>query len=384
MSDELASIEPETLNSYLERRNWSRQGTRRGAIIWQAAGSGKSDTAMRLLVPPARVFSDDDELVVEAIHKLAKWEERDVSEVLDELANPSTDMQIFRTHPPSEPGIISLDGGFKSLQAIHDLIKNAGRRVAEGDQLQYQGARPKVVSRFLEDVELLPTKPGSYVFMTRMNLLHEISSQSPQPSDRESSEEIADISNLLAAQELRREIVAVNKIARERLEGGDIADPTELRVSVNACKALADLGGPDHDRPFEIEFVSGFASRISKPDTEVSFTAAIVGEVYKFRGELEELARTGSATIEGKVESLERRPGEYPRVKIVGDRLLKGSRRRGALWVIVDDADYHRAYEAQRQGLQVRASGELTWMKRRMELRLGINDLEILRNSSQS
>ena len=70
MAEPSVVIEPAELNGYLASRGWRREGSRRGAGVWELESSG------RLLVPDLIEFPDDDELVAEAVRKLAGIEQR--------------------------------------------------------------------------------------------------------------------------------------------------------------------------------------------------------------------------------------------------------------------------------------------------------------------
>jgi hypothetical protein len=363
-----ATIDPSELSGYLLSRGWQREGTWRGAGVWELESSG------RLLIPDRREFQDDDELLVDAIRRLAGYEERPERDVLQDIAEPMVDAQYFRMHPEAPAGTTSLPSGIKAVQGIHELMKTAGRTVEEGPKILFEGQRSRHVGAFLETIMLGSAAPGSYVLTAR------VLATVPGPPQLELwvEDPAGRRPGMLIGREvlsgLHHAIVVARDAAENVASGRGRIDAFDERVadgiSANLCQALADLGGHAKNRPFEIGFTWARGLPGHEQTGPVSFTGEMARALAQAGDDLERLAKSGHAQIIGQVETLNMSPGESPRIKIVGEfRADGGTPVQRSLWVIVSMTDYNRAIEAQRAGRFLDVEGRLVTSNRRREMR---------------
>jgi hypothetical protein len=373
MSEPHPDIDPSELSGYLASRGWHREGSWRGAGIWELESSG------RLLIPDRREFPDDSELLQEAVHKLAGYEERPERDVLFDISEPMVDSQYFRMHPDTPSGTAPLLSGTKAVQAVHDLMRTAARMTEEGRQMLFEGRRSAFVDNFLRRVILGSARPGSYVLTARVSVtlsdqpqlrLWDDHSASGRPSDLSGRAALSRLFHAVtAAQETARQVVDQRAaVDRRRLDVFD--DSVEQGVSANLCKALADLGGHSRDKPFEIGF--SWARGLPSADSEepIAFTGIMAGVLSQAGDELEQLAKSGDAHIIGKVETLNLRAGKEPRIRVVGEfRSDDRDPYQRALWVIVSRTQYDQAIEAQRAGWLIDAEGRMVTVNHSREMR---------------
>lgn len=377
MPEPEAAIDPSKLSGYLLSRGWRREGSWRGACVWELESSG------RLLIPGHREYQDDGELLAEAVRKLAGFEERPERELLLDIAEPMVDSQYFRMHPETPSGTIPLPSGVKALNGVHLLMSTAARTVEEGPRSLFEGRRSNPVENFLHRIILGTALPGSYVLTARvpvtipdqpqLSLWEEGKSHGAadtRPVGIPGRAVLSRLHQAVGAARAAAEQVVEGRVAegQERLDVFD--DSVEQGVSANLCKALADLGGSSKDRPFEIGFAWARGLPARETDEPITFTGPMADILSRAADELERLAKSGHARIVGEVETLNMRAGEEPRIKVVGQFWTDGREPfRRALWVIVSRGQYDQAIDAQRAGWQIDAEGRMVTVHRRREMR---------------
>ncbi len=101
-------IRPLDVSSYLASKGWQRDGDWHGASVWRLG------TRARLLVPDLQEYDDADQLIREAVAKIARYEARPEFDVWQDIAEPMVDTQFFRLHPQTPTGSIPLPAGVKA------------------------------------------------------------------------------------------------------------------------------------------------------------------------------------------------------------------------------------------------------------------------------
>ncbi|WP_182877905.1 hypothetical protein [Microbispora sp. H10670] len=366
MNDALSTIDPDDLVGYLSSRGWRHEGSWRGAMVWRLDAMGE------VLVPARREYPDDDELLEAAVRKLARCEERPEREVLLDIAEPAIDTPSFRLESEAPSGTIPLPSAVKAVQGIHDLLKIAAQTVESGPRLLFTGQRSRYVDNFLHGVRLGTTRPGSYIFDARVPIT--------QPPSR--SRAISWNDELAGRDVMIGLYKALHAAADAATAGAERHDPTDAfddhlqdGVSANLCTALSELSG---NRPFTVSFTWARAEPVDVTSHSVGFSAPMLRILGAAGKDLERLAKSGHATVIGEVETLQHAPGEQPRVKIRGEFRSRSNVFRRSIWVVLDPADYQRAFHAQIQKRRLRASGELDPNQGRLELRPDPGGFEVL------
>jgi len=350
------------VSSYLASKGWERDSERRGATIWHLGQQAW------VLVPDIRQYDDADLLLHEAVARIAECEARPERDVWRDIAEPMVDAQFFRLHPDAPSGSIPLWEGLRAAQGVFDIMK-AAAAVTEQGPLLIEGAQTPRVKSFVRRVLLSSAAPGSYILTARM------------PAEEIGAQELAtangsqQFSGRVIAVHLQAAVDAAQTAAQQVLENPNEMDAfywaTESGVSANLCKALSDLGGEYRNKPFEIGF-SWARGKPGQQPAEVKFTSAMSSVLFRASNELISLARSGMATITGRITDLHAEDYLPSRIKIWGDLQAPESASllpQRSLWVVLNDADYRRAIEAHRDVLTVEATGQLTTSNRRLELR---------------
>ncbi len=374
MAEPVAGIDPAELGGYLASRGWHRDGSWRGAGVWELEHSGQ------LLIPDHLEYQDDGELITEAVRKLAGYEERPERELVLDILQPMVDSQYFRMHPDAPSGSIPLPAGLRAVQAVHELMRTAARIADEGPRLHFAGRRRSLmVDGLMHRITLGAARPGSYILTARVPVAAPSPPQGSLWPEERAAGAPAELPGRIATSKLHRAVTAAQAAATQvigsRMAAGQdrldvFDDSVEQGVCANVCKALGDLGGLDRDRPFEIGFAWGRGLPAEEPADPVAFTGAMAVILRQAGQDLEKLARSGRGQITGEVETLSMRAGEEPRIKVVGDfRADGGDAAKRGLWIIVSRSQYDQAIEAQRAGWQINAAGSLVNAHNRREMR---------------
>lgn len=364
MNEQAPTIGQAELTGYLASRGWQHEGSWRGAMVWTLGSSG------RLLVPAHRddtEYADDEELLVMALRKLAKLEDRPEREVLLDITEPAVDTPSFQLEPETPSGTIPLPQGLRALQGIHDLLRTAAQTVETGPRLLFTGPRSRQIDTFLGRVRLGTTRPGSYIFDARIPI-----TQPPSRSTAISwNDELAGRDVMVT---LHKALHATHAAATS-FQSEAFDDHVEEGVSANLCAALAQLSST---RPFTITFGWARAEPANLSPAPLHFTEHMARAIATAGKELERVAKTGRATITGEVKTLHPDPGNEWRVKILGDLVSAGIRTRRSIWVVLSRGDYQRAFHAQQQDRLIRVTGQLDPNQQRLTLRPDPEGFEIL------
>ena len=295
--------------------------------------------ACRLVVPERREYDDDDELLTEAVRRLAELEERPEPDVILDINEPYVDTQFYRMHPDSPSGTISLPAGLTAVRAVHDLIRAAAITAEQGPQLLIEGRRSAPVDRFLRRVSLGSARPGSYVLTSRVPVEGDARAEVSKQLDLLSTEEphTVVISGGFSARgvvsAMHQAIGVAHAAAHHALRTqGQVSafyDGVERGVSANLCRALADLGSfGRHDaseyRSFEIGFGWARGMPTDESSEPILFSKNMVGILIWADAELTNLADQCPPACR-KAETNKRGPGEQPRIRIVGELLMEGN-----------------------------------------------------------
>jgi hypothetical protein len=362
-------VRPPDVSSYLASKGWQRDGDWHGSSVWRLG------TQARLLVPDLQEYEDADQLIQEAVAKIAKYEARPELDVWQDIAEPMVDTQFFRLHPHAPTGSIPLPAGVKAAQGILNLMKTAATVTERGTRVLVEGRRSQRVDSFLHTVLLSSAMPGSYVLTSRVPTDAVGMAELDIFEDTREFSGRAIVEHLHTALEAAR--AAAERVLRDRDELDTFYSAAEHGVTPNLCRALGDLGGEQRDRPFEIGFSWARGIPGLEPAPEIEFTEAMPTILVRAGDELEALSRDGTARISGVITDLHDEGIEPSRIKIRGELQAPGQARfpRRSIWVTLSDIDYSAAIEAHRRRQQVEAVGTFATTGR---LELQANNFQIL------
>ncbi|MGH3166486.1 MAG: hypothetical protein ACRDN0_11415 [Trebonia sp.] len=325
-------------------------------------------------MPPRDDLADTDLRVRELLTVLTTVEQRPTNDIVVDISAPLEDVQSFRTFPEGMPsGFTSLDAGINALTGVQSMIGVAARTVTEGPRPEFRNRAPAAVNRLLRRVRLGPGRPGSYIFSVRIPV------DGPETPDR--------LDEPLGRQVARQlhEAVSAVRAATERAEREGLTafdDTVTAGVSANLCQALSVLAGPEQTQAFEVAFRWGRGLPSDLLADTVHFTDGAGRVIRDAARHLKEVRISGSAEVTGYVESLHDQPetADRWRIKVRGDLTTRG--RTGysrTVWIRLDGQDaYDHAIAAHRDRLLVRARGELSAARGRVELTASSAKFEVI------
>lgn len=361
-SDQLKSVEIESLNVYLETRGWDSEAAVGGTVWRYSVG----DDEAFILVPRSNSFRDYARRVREAIETLAEVEGRHPGEVLENINLLGYDVQYVITRPPTRSGTTPLLDGVNAFHSIQDWVLSAAVTEALPARTLIQPSRkPVLATNLLRSVRLGTTSPGSYVISVHIPVFP-VGSQGALDLtyERLESFERSVSRRLFTATNTARKC-AVN--VSETGEYETFFNSSQLGVTANLCEALVGFSGRS-DSDFAVSFSwAGFGAPVES--TQVDFSseqARILKEAARLMRENEP---EPDVTLIGNVVRLhsegEHRSGE---LSILGRIEGDPSERSHRIWLNLSPDEYRTAGEAHMEGLTVQAKGDL--VRRGTRLRL--------------
>lgn len=343
------------IQTYLSDNAWQQSATWRGASIWSNADG------YEVLVPPRDDLADTGLRIRELLSVLTTVEQRPADDIAVDISAPLDDVQSFRSFPADMPsGFTPLNTGIDILQAVRNMIGIAVRTVIEGPLPEFSRGKPTAASSLLRRVRLGPGRPGSYTFTVRVPV-------GTPDRDEESL-------GRQAARQLHEAITAI-RAATERVDRDGLTafdDVVTAGVSANLCRSLSLLAGHGHTQAFEVTFRWGRGLRSDLPADTVRFANGTGRIIHAAAGHLRQVRISGAAEVTGFVESLHDQPetADRWRIKVRGDLTTRsGTGFNRTVQIRLDgQASYERALVAHRDRLLVRARGELSAARGRVEL----------------
>src|SRR5260370_16186833 len=132
MADPETAIDPSELSGYLASRGWRREGSWRGAAVWELETSG------RLLIPDHREYEDDGELLAEVTNAITAsrsvGSERAVRAQFRQGFRPFADLRRRRNEleDPHVPGdAATADEAEQAVEVAERLIAAAGQLLGQ-------------------------------------------------------------------------------------------------------------------------------------------------------------------------------------------------------------------------------------------------------------
>ncbi|WP_285565932.1 hypothetical protein [Actinoallomurus iriomotensis] len=343
--------------AYLRGSGWQPAGDLNGrATIWAL-----EPEQLEVIVPVSTRFRDYAQRINEVIRTLAETESRPEPEIIRSVTAAFVDRQYFRMFPDAPSGMIPAADAAEAFQGIRELLIAAAYVEETGHaDLVLPRRKPRVVEQF-PDRALVTTGPGSFVIATHVELPRATELFPMASFERRSLLRLRQV--LISAQSAAAEADAIADL-------GPFEQRTREGISKTLCKALARLGGGNHDQPIEMRFAWASGAPTDLPDRPLRFSADQVTMLGHAADDLGRRRTTVRAEIRGKIQSLHREePTDAAWVVVRGTITAGGERYRRQVWVPLERDDYDRALRANGQGLEVRVAGIMTRTGVRTELR---------------
>jgi hypothetical protein len=232
-SDLTRQVTPRALKGYAAGLDWKPvEGVNGDVAVYHRPDS----RAHQVIIPVDTTLSDYDEAVAEAVRKLADYERRPASEVLEHLLLPPADLLGFReVSPDAETGSLPLEHAVRLINGTRKLLLSAAHSALVPLAYHPRLSRSEA-EEFVNRCRLGQTDRGSFVVNVACPLDEQLTfSESEEPFGRR-------VTSLL--------LDALDTLARAADEGvkDDLIDPARRRgVSANLCESLLMLR-PSGDR----------------------------------------------------------------------------------------------------------------------------------------
>ncbi|GHD16997.1 hypothetical protein GCM10007147_05690 [Nocardiopsis kunsanensis] len=350
---------PEQISDYLHSRGWHREPESwRGSQVW----TWPEVPDEQILLPPRLEYRDDNELVLQALYALARFEGRDLHGLFRAISRPWVDTQYFHTHPPSPSGTVPLLSGINALEGVRGAFTSAAQAVLDHRFRSGRGRNSKDVDAFLRCVRLGPSTAGSYILSAEVPL-------TPPRTDQlfpEPPQERRVVRAMHRAVSAAQEATAATEEAEERMDAFDEAMGSG--VSSRLCESLAQFGGHGHDQKFSIRFAwsPSHPEESARADDHFSFGPRAARILQRAGARLRELEHAGTVRMSGQVVGAERHsPSHDGFVKVQGTLSTGEGARERTLLVRLRSEHYEAALIAHSNGDFFEAEGRLSTGNRR-------------------
>lgn len=365
--DVAESVQTEDLRAYLQLRGWANTKTDDRKEIWAAPNESG-----RVLLPVVR-FDDYVSLMREALGRISAIENRALEDLVVDLEWPAYDKLVARTRVDRASPAVPLQEALGLNGALRDLVVAAARS-AENPQPSHRGGWSNMVGSYLDLVQMLPSRPGSF----SLRALLPLNDSSPEDLllPTVSSPNVRRVT-----QTLWSGVQAAVKAAIERISGEDdtvFERAVDRGVSADLLDALVRLGGPEIDpSPVELTVDWTYASP-AQPLEPLWIASGLMPTLAHGADVLRGTPDEVDAMVVGLVVRLHRRqplgPGEITVQGFVDSRVESSTRH---VRIELDEGTYGLAIEAHRAGRTVACRCVIRFGGPRIEV-MRIESFEVL------
>jgi hypothetical protein len=236
--------------AYLRVRGWKQSKVVPDLYSLWTKGDPETD-GYEVLLPESLSARDLPLRVVELVKALAIAEHRSMEEVVEDLGTPNCDIVRARLKDEGDRTSLPLESGVEAFRNVYDLLLAAGC-AAWKPRATYGPRKPDEALRFVRDVRLGQTHPGSYV----IKVVSPVAPRLTQSALFEVADEpFARRATIVLAQALQAVIEGVRKAAAIGKVDA-LFNAVSRGVSANLCDALAGLGRIGHGVEFDISWAA--------------------------------------------------------------------------------------------------------------------------------
>jgi hypothetical protein len=349
----LSACTPSDVAVYLRAREWRPATRTEIAARWIKIVDGDEYEVAQPLDSDLRDYAAR---VRDVVQTLALVEQVSELDILEHIAQVSTDVHLVRIFPSDEaPGMIGLDDGVHAYESLRSLVTAAAYSVSAKQPRAVQPARkPAEVLEYLRGVRIGPSAAGSFVLSVHTPVPPRLSIGSPEPDADEPFERRVSLRVYEAVQ-------AAHEAANAALVDPDglaaFTDGVARGISANLCEALVGLAGPS-GHPVELSLLLASSRPSSRRLAPIRFRRDHFAVLESAARELRARSAEEDAILIGNVVRLYREnnvgTGE---VGIAGT--VDGDERLRRIWVELAGDDYEAAVRAHTDMRQVSVQGDI-------------------------
>lgn len=353
---DLDALTPTEVATYLASAGWVERQRAPHAVLWT---NGEGDDEVEVLLPLNPAYRDYRARLRETVRAIALAEERDVREVLADLAATMVDTQRFRLLPDSPSGTISLVDIVDVTRGVRDLMFAAAHStVVDSPMVVQPRPRPQEANRFVRGVRLVAPTPGSFVLSVHISL--DRSNEPARLPQQASSDPPLRPFNRRVALRLHQAIAATCLAADEAAVQDSLLpfiDRTTEGISADLCEAISLVG---RSQPFDLRFAWAQSLPAMPGPTGFRFDRRRVNAIKAAAKELPDMATDSDAVVVAQVVRLDRTGQEAGTVTLRGSvESSAGTRSEVRLTASLPPHLYDVAVLAHREHRRIRATGRI-------------------------
>jgi hypothetical protein len=352
----LESIQPQEVIGYLQLHGWKEQrkiGDK--ASIW--THPDEIGDEFEVLVPLRRELRDYLISLSNLVEILEVAEQRDQSQILNDLTSYSADILRVRVNTPkTTSGRIPFNDGIKFSNSVKNLIISAARAAIK-PQAYFENQIPQQIDNYLNDLQMGHEK-GSYILdvispITNANQialnLPEENGISSEPFGRRTMKQL--IKSLIIVQNIA-ERVHSREISLDHFLGA-----ISEGVSANLCNAIVGIDESGENRGVEIHLSWSPILELSKDIPRSIFIPHRIISTIKNAAEKLQSLHIENFELRGTVIELHRLP-EARTGKVIVRGIINDKVADVALQL--EDQEYKIAVQAHEEIIQISVFGDLS------------------------
>ncbi len=350
LRDVILSLRPSQISAYLASQGWREDGViGESAAVWHRTEDESYD--FEIILPLKDNLKDYVQRSYDLINVLAKFENRSLRDVVDDLINFHSDVIKIRVvHDDVENGSIPLNDGVLLIEKAKELLISVTKSTFN-KRRHFTGGASKEIMDFVETFRLGQTEVGSYI----VNLIMPIDRLPAEQGDMIEGSLTRSVTNTLA-----RSLTAIENSMvsyRESQSDQSFESAIEQGVSANLCDALVGLTGENQSRNVNISILLSRAdSQYQDIQLQHSFDSGDVEYLKRASDYYKEKYTIHNYTVYGFVTGLKHEENaEFGIVTVVN--MVSG--REKHINFELPSNEYWQAHQAHGENNVIQCTGDL-------------------------
>lgn len=354
-----SKVDPGKLTGLLEEAGWRPAGGRRGIYMrYLPPGSEESPSRFSSLLIPLDVHAPEfGDVMKSALMQIAEDRESWTRVIYPRLAVDASDEFRFRRESAAPSGFIDWRSGERLIESARRTLL-AGAKFFLGPDRHFVNRHGRFASRYLDEVLMGQTAPGSYI----------VTAYAPPHAGISLSSSGAEMSYLpdvgvAHAREVSQAVVRAVEATAEAVEhyraSGSLSGfeaGVPRGISYEMTQALLGIAANSDGADITVEWDS--SSPESAPQSvQFEFRGSDAEPLGKAAVRLAEDKSSRMVTMIGRVHLLAKKDVGSPGV--FGVEALTSGPARKVRVRLADDEDYHAAIRAHEEDLALQVSGKL-------------------------